>query len=77
MQVRYSKSALKDLRKVPAKDRDAIMGKLAAYAETGQGDVKKLQGRDGYRLRHGNWRALFEIRGDIIVVRVAKRGAAY
>lgn len=77
MQVTYSRTAQKDLRKVPAKDREALSRKLETYAETGHGDVTKLQGRDGYRLRHGNWRALFEIKGDILVVKVAKRGAVY
>lgn len=77
MQITYSKSALKDLRKMPGKDAKAITAKLAKYAETGEGDVKKLQGRPEYRLRHGNWRALFEINGDVIVIRVAARGNIY
>lgn len=77
MQITFTRTALKDLRKVPAKDRKAILDKLSHYAETGAGDVKKLQGRPEYRLRHGNWRALFEIRDDMIVLRVAHRGRAY
>ncbi len=30
------------------------------YALTGQGDVKALQGRDGYRLRIGSYRVIFD-----------------
>ena len=77
MQVTYSKTAVKNLRKMPAKDRAALMDKLDTYAETGQGNVKKLQSRAGFRLRHGQWRALFEINGDLLVVRVAHRREAY
>ncbi len=77
MQVTFTRTAMKDLRKVPAKDRQSIIEKLQIYGETGQGDVKKLKGRTEYRLRHGNWRALFEIEGDVIVVRVAHRSEAY
>jgi mRNA interferase RelE/StbE len=29
-------------------------------AMTGQGDVKALQGRDGYRLRIGSYRVIFD-----------------
>ena len=56
--VTYTKTAIKALQKIPTKDRDAIMDKVKAYAETGVGDVKALKGSDMYRLRHGNWRAM-------------------
>jgi len=77
MQVRYTNTALKELKKLPAKDRDALMAKLDIYAETGAGDVKKLQGRDGYRLRHRTWRAIFIIQGDVVVVHIAHRSKIY
>lgn len=77
MQLVFTRSATKDLRKMPTGDRDAILAKLQIYAETGEGNVKKLQGRDGYRLRHGNWRALFVIEDDVVVVRVAHRRDVY
>lgn len=76
--VTYTKTAIKALRKIPAKDRDAIMDKVKAYAETGVGDVKALQGSDMVRLRHGNWRAVFTQDGTVLVVlNVAKRGEVY
>tara|TARA_Y100000815_G_scaffold244735_2_gene243187 strand:+ start:860 stop:1096 length:237 start_codon:yes stop_codon:yes gene_type:complete len=77
MQVTYSRTATKDLRKMPAKDRTALMDKLDTYAATGAGDVKALQGRAGFRLRHGQWRAIFDINGDIVVVRIAHRREVY
>lgn len=43
MQVIYTKSAQKDLRKMPANARKSLMEKLQNYAENGQGDVKKFE----------------------------------
>lgn len=77
MEVTYSATALKGLRKMPAKDRKALMQKLGTYAATGAGDVKKLTGQPYSRLRHGNWRAVFEIEAGILVVHVAHRSDVY
>lgn len=77
MQVTYTTAARKQMRKMPAKDRAALMAKLAVYAETGAGDVKQLVNRSEYRLRHGQWRAFFELDGGVIVVKVAHRREAY
>jgi mRNA interferase RelE/StbE len=76
--VTYTKTAIKALRRMPTRDRDAIMDKVKAYGETGVGDVKALQGSDLYRLRHGNWRAIFTQDGTVLaVLNVAKRGEVY
>lgn len=48
--------------------RRRIEAKLAVFAETGHGDVKRLKGRDGARLRVGDWRVIFYVEGDTIVV---------
>lgn len=77
MEVEFSPKALKELRKLPKNDSKAIVSKLKLYAKTGQGDVIALQGSEGYRLRHGNWRALFVKKGNVFVLQVVKRGQAY
>lgn len=77
MQVIFSKSATKSLRGMPRKDADAMIAKLELYASSGSGDVVKLLGEPFHRLRHGNWRAIFEIDGDILVVRIAHRREVY
>ena len=41
---------------------------FAAFAETGVGDVKALKGVAGMRLRAGDWRVLFTIKGNTITV---------
>jgi mRNA interferase RelE/StbE len=43
-------------------------------------NAKKLQGRPGYRLRIGDWRVIYEINKDeivIIVLKIAPRGEVY
>jgi mRNA interferase RelE/StbE len=53
---------------------------LAADPFARNPNIKKLTGREGYRLRIGNWRALYTIDLDdeVISVMVIKpRGGAY
>jgi mRNA interferase RelE/StbE len=75
--------AEKALRRLPANTAKRIRSKLLALAAdpfARNQNVKKLTGREGYRLRVGNWRALYTIDpGDeIISVLVIKpRGGAY
>lgn len=50
------------------------------YADTGHGNVRKLQGADEYRLRVGDWRVRFALDHAarvIVVVRVSPRRDAY
>ena len=75
--------AIKQLTKLPVQDREALMRKLEAYAADRQTvvDVKQLKGVQGvFRLRHGNWRALFEVdakKQTMVVVEVLDRKDAY
>lgn len=76
--VTYTRAAIKALKRIPKNDREAIMKKMKGYADTGVGDVKALQGSDLYRLRHGDWRAIFSQDAVVIaVLNVAKRGEVY
>lgn len=43
-----------------------------------EGDIKKLQGIDGYRLRVGDYRILFDLHGTIIdIIKIDNRGQVY
>ena len=53
-------SAAKDLDALPRDGREQVEAGLNRYAVTGQGDVKALQGRDGFRLRIGSYRVIFD-----------------
>jgi mRNA interferase RelE/StbE len=56
----------------------ARSGRLMEFATSGKGDVKRLKGREGSRLRVGDWRVIFyEESGTIVVVAVGHRREIY
>jgi mRNA interferase RelE/StbE len=58
--------------------RRRIDRRLTEFAMTGHGDVKRLKGRDGARLRIGDWRVIFfEDQGTIVVAAVGHRREIY
>jgi mRNA interferase RelE/StbE len=58
--------------------RRRIDARLTDFAATGRGDVKRLKGRDGARLRIGDWRVIFyEDDGAIVVAAVGHRREIY
>ena len=77
MRVSYLPAARKGLKKMPEAMRKGLMDKIDRYAATGEGDVKRLSGSPAYRLRHGDWRAIFTVEKQVIVVRVAHRREVY
>lgn len=67
-------AAARDLDALPGDARNAVSDGLIRYAMTGQGDVKKLAGRDGFRMRIGRYRVLFdEDRTTILAIYIGKR----
>ena len=76
--VGYTTRAMREMRKLPGKVQSRIKNALQRYAETGEGDVKKLVNVEGYRLRAGDYRALFtETEKGIEVRAVRHRKDAY
>jgi mRNA interferase RelE/StbE len=64
--------------KLAADVRRRIDGRLTEFATSGKGDVKRLKGRKGLRLRIGDWRVIFyEEGGAIVVVAVGNRRDIY
>jgi len=58
--------------------RRRIDQRLTEFAATGHGDVKRLKGRDGMRLRIGDWRVIFyEDQEAIVVAAVGHRREIY
>ena len=75
-EVMYSRVAEKYLDKLQPATQKRIMDAIDKLPE---GDVKKLQGRDGYRLTIGGFRVLFDYIGDntIDVLLIGPRGDVY
>jgi mRNA interferase RelE/StbE len=63
--------------------RKRVVGKIkeiAADPYARHNNAKKLQGRDGYRLRIGDWRVIYELcedRLELLVLEVGARGGIY
>lgn len=67
-QIAFTPTGTRQWLKLSPQIRERIGKKLDAFAETGHGDVKKLRGQPGARLRVGDWRVIFYEEGRTIVV---------
>lgn len=73
--IQYSKQAIKSLKKQDHTTRCRI---VSAINSLPSGDVKKLQGTNGYRLRVGDFRILFDRDGNILnIIKIENRGQVY
>jgi len=81
--ITYTTQAAKALLKMPRNTARLIREKMEQVAVdpfASISNAKKLQGRPGYRLRVGDWRVIYEINKDqvvIIVMKIAPRGEVY
>ena len=79
MKIDFTAVAARQWLNLTADVRRRLDAKLSVYAQTGQGDVKRLSGRAGARLRVGDWRVIFYVEADttIIVAAVGHRREIY
>ena len=77
--IAFKPRAFKDLKTMPAAQRRRVVTKIEALQRDLTGDVKKLTNyTPEYRLRVGDYRVLFEVEEDTVVVyRVLHRKDAY
>ena len=82
-QIVLTKQAIKALRKMPRNVSDLIHEKLiqiAAEPFASHPNATRLQNRSGYRLRVGDWRVIYELNDDkliVLVLKIASRGEVY
>jgi len=71
--------AEKDLKAMSPPERERVVARLRMLEDDLRGDVKRLTNHiPEYRMRAGDWRALFEVAGDrIIVYRALHRREVY
>ena len=75
-QISYSKKAVKCLKRQDVPSQKRLIAAISRLPL--EGDIKKLQGIDGYRLRVGNFRVLFNVNGIIIdIIDIGNRGQIY
>lgn len=80
--IKYSKQAIKTLKKMPKHASDRIFLKLKEVAGTSDQikNVKVLKGTEAFRLRVGDWRVIYTFNRqsvEIWVIKVASRGKIY
>ena len=79
----FTKQADRALRKMSRNTARLIREKLDQLAQDPYArnpNLTRLQGRPGYRLRVGDWRVIYELEDDrlvILVLKVAPRGGVY
>lgn len=78
-QVKFKPKAIKELEKLSSQEKTRIIAKIEIMADNLKGDIKKLTNFfPQYRLRVGNYRVLFDIEDDtLIIYRVKHRQNAY
>jgi len=73
--IQFKASVRKDFRQIPKKDVLRILAKIEALADNPMPpQAEKLTGDDKYRIRQGNYRILYRIEDDILMVTVVKVG---
>ncbi|MCP4877607.1 MAG: type II toxin-antitoxin system RelE/ParE family toxin [Gammaproteobacteria bacterium] len=82
MEIRYSKKALKYLLKLQPKLRDRIRNTIRKIADGNfRGlNIVAMQDVDAFRVRIGDYRVIYEINDDelvLIVIKIGARGDVY
>ncbi len=77
--LEFKPRAEKDFRALPREAQERVTARLRLLREDMQGDVKHLTHfTPSYRMRAGDYRALFDIEdGKIVVYRILHRRDAY
>ena len=73
--IELKKSVQKDFEPIPKKDLQRIVLAIQSLADNPRPpQSKKLSGYEQYRLRQGNYRILYEIKDDLLIVFVIEVG---
>jgi mRNA interferase RelE/StbE len=79
--VVIARSALRTLRrmdKATAKRISDVLDKLEDDPDRTDLDIRRLKARDGFRIRVGQWRIIFEREADVItILTIGPRGQVY
>jgi mRNA interferase RelE/StbE len=76
--IAFTATSARQWAKLSPAVRSRIDKRLTEFATTGHGDVKRLKGREGMRLRAGDWRVIFyEDQETIVVAAVGHRRDIY
>lgn len=69
------KSAAKEIERIEKKDKIRIIEKIRSLAEDPHpAGSKKLSGQEKYRIRQGNYRILYQVKNEELIINVVKVG---
>ena len=69
------KSAAKEIEKIEKKDRIRVIEKIRSLMfDPHPVGSKKLSGQEKYRIRQGNYRILYQVINDELIINVVKVG---
>ena len=73
--VIFIKSVKKDFRKIPKLEVSKILNEIAYLAKNPRSSkTKKIKGEKLYRLRVGNYRVIYDIQDNLMLIFVVKLG---
>jgi len=73
--VQIKRSAAKEIEALPLRDRRRVVAKIKGLANNPRPvGSEKLTDQEKYRLRQGDYRILYEIRDDELIVTVVEVG---
>lgn len=73
--VVFRRSVARDLRRIPNRDVQRILSTIDSLAEEPRPPgCEKLSGQERFRVRQGNYRIIYEIEDEEVVVVVVKVG---
>jgi len=78
-EIIYTEPTREDLDRLPPRQAAQVVRKIGRLQSGLHGDIKRLQQHDiAYRLRMGDYRILFDVAGECIIIRRIKdRKEAY
>jgi mRNA interferase RelE/StbE len=79
-EITYTRAAIKVLRAMPRNVADRIVAKVEDYAAdpaSQANNVTALKGREGIRLRVGDWRVIMRDGIVLAVLEIGPRGGIY
>ena len=71
--IEIKKSAAKEIEKLPGNEIKKVLNKIKELSQNPRPiGCKKLSKEEKYRIRQGNYRILYEVKGDLLIVFVVK-----
>ena len=73
--LEIKRSAARELGDLPAKDRGRVIARIQALAEDPRPPgAERLSGQERYRVRQGDYRILYEVHDQVLMIVVVKLG---